>query len=227
MAFFNISSFFGNSSTNSFSSFNFADYASIRNGSYGRLLKAYYSQAKQTTTTKSDTDKKADKTTDTDNTGLSKMKKEADGLKEAADKLANEDMWKKTGGEYDMDKIASAVKSFANEYNDVIDQSSKVGTKDVTMQTGFMTSMTKTMSNALSKVGVTVGADGRLSVNEDTLKKADAKDVKSLFSGDYSYAGQIAEKAGAISSAAVRNSSLYTSNGLLSSVLRSSYNNWI
>ena len=61
MAFFNISSFFGNSSTNSFSSFNFADYASIRNGSYGRLLKAYYSQAKQTTTTKSDTDKKADK----------------------------------------------------------------------------------------------------------------------------------------------------------------------
>ena len=91
MAFFNISSFFGNSSTNSFSSFNFADYASIRNGSYGRLLKAYYSQAKQTTTTKSDTDKTADKTTDTDNTGLSKMKKEADGLKEAADKLTDED----------------------------------------------------------------------------------------------------------------------------------------
>ena len=227
MAFFNISSFFGNSSTNSFSSFNFADYASIRNGSYGKLLKTYYSQAKQSTTTKADTDKKTDKTADIDNTGLSKMKKEADGLKSAADKLTSEDMWKKTGSEYDMDKIASAVKSFANEYNDVIDQSSKLGTKDVTMQTGFMTSMTKTMSNALSKVGVTVGADGRLSVNEDTLKKADAKDVKSLFSGDYSYAGQISEKASAISSAAVRNSSLYTSDGLLSSVLQGSYNNWI
>lgn len=227
MAFFDISSFFGNSSTNSFSSFNFADYASIRNGSYGKLLKSYYSQVKQTTTTKSDTDTKTDKTTDTDNTGLSKMKKEADGLKSAADKLTSDDMWKKTNGEYDMDKIASAVKSFANEYNDVIDQSAKVGTKDVTMQTGFMTSMTKTMSNALSKVGVTVGADGKLSVNEDTLKSADAKDVKSLFSGDYSYAGQISQKASAISSAAVRNSSLYTSSGLLSSVLQGSYNSWI
>lgn len=227
MAFFDISSFFNNSGADSFSSFNFADYASIRNGSYGKLLKSYYSQAKQSSTAKSDTDDKTDKTTDIDTTGLSKMKKEADGLKSAADKLASDDTWQKTNGSYDMEKIAGAVKSFADEYNDVISQSAKLGTKDVASQTGYMTSMTSTMSKALSKVGVTVGADGKLSVNEDTLKNADAKDVKSLFSGDYSYAGQISQKAAAISSAAVRNSSLYTSSGLLSSVLQGSYNSWI
>ena len=42
MAGFNISSFFNNSKPSFMSSFNFSDYASIKNGSYKKLVKAHY-----------------------------------------------------------------------------------------------------------------------------------------------------------------------------------------
>ena len=71
------------------------------------------------------------------------------------------------------------------------------------------------------------GADVRLSVDEEALKKADAKDVKALFSGNHSYASQIANNASAIGSAAVRSSSMYSSNGTLSSSLSGLFDKWI
>lgn len=228
MAYFDISSFFGNTKTNHMNSFNFSDYSAIKNGSYGKLLKSYYASVKKdSTVSKNDKETNKNKLLNTDSAGLSKMKKEADGLKTKAAALNEDELWEKKNGEYDMGKITSAVKSFANEYNDVIDQSQKVGSKDVTMQTGFMKSMTSTMANALSKVGVSVGTDGKMTVDETSFKNADVKDIKALFAGKYSYAAQIEEKASAISSAAVRSSSMYSSNGLLTSTLQGSYNDWI
>ena len=228
MAYFDISSFFGNTKTNHMNSFNFSDYSAIKNGSYGKLLKSYYASVKKdSTVSKNDKETNKNKLLNTDSAGLSKMKKEADGLKTKAAALNEDELWEKKNGEYDMGKITSAVKSFANEYNDVIDQSQKVGSKDVTMQTGFMMSMTSTMANALSKVGVAVGSDGKMTVDENSFKNADVKDIKALFAGKYSYAAQIEEKASAISSAAVRSSSMYSSNGLLTSTLQGSYNDWI
>ena len=47
---FNISSMFGGfGSNNSLGSFNFSDYASIKNGSYGKLMKSYYAEQKKST----------------------------------------------------------------------------------------------------------------------------------------------------------------------------------
>ena len=139
MAYFDISSFFGNTKTNHMNSFNFSDYSAIKNGSYGKLLKSYYASVKKdSTVSKNDKETNKNKLLNTDSAGLSKMKKEADGLKTKAAALNEDELWEKKNGEYDMGKITSAVKSFANEYNDVIDQSQKVGSKDVTMQTGFM-----------------------------------------------------------------------------------------
>lgn len=224
MANFNISSFFNNSRPSGFGSINFSDYALIKSGSYKKLMKAYFAQQKDTSATKEDKTTKKKPVDDTVTTTISKMKSEADGLKTAAESLNDADLWKQTKGEYDKDKITSAVKKFASEYNDVLNQSAKVNAKDVVQQTGFMTSMSKTMSNALSKIGVTIGADGKMSVNEDTLKEANMKDVKSMFYGSHSYGSQIAQKASAISSAALRSSSMYSSNGALSSTLASLFN---
>ncbi len=227
MAIFDISSFFGNNSSNLFSSFNFGDYAAIRNGSYKKLLKSYYAQQNTSSSTSSSNEtKKTDTLDTTDTTGLSKMKTEAKGLKDAADAFKDEDLWKKTNGEYDTDKIVSAIKTFANEYNDVIEQSGKVNASDVASDTRFMMSLTSTMSNSLSKIGITVGTDGKLSVNEDTLKEANMTKVKALFSDEYSYSGQVSQKAGSIENSAVRNSSLYTSSGQFTNYF-SNYNNWI
>lgn len=227
MAGFDFSSFFGNKSSGGFGMFNFGDYAAIRNGSYKKLLKSYYSQQKTSqSTNSSDETKKTEKLDKADTTGLSKMQTEAKGLKEAADAFKNEDLWKKTNGEYDTDKIVGAIKTFANEYNDVIEQSGKVNAKDVASDTRFMMSLTNTMSNSLSKVGITVGTDGKLSVNEETLKGANMTKVKALFSDEYTFSGQVSQKAGSIENSAARSSSLYTSNGQFTNSF-SSYNNWI
>lgn len=204
---FNFSTFFGNSGNSGLGSINFNDLALIRRGSYKKLMKSYYSKDKETT--KNDKDDKTNKKTEfTDATGLTNMKKEADGLKNATETLNNNELWKQKNGEYDMDKIVSAVKTFVNEYNDVLNQNAKVSYKDVSQHTSYMTSLTKTLSGSLSKVGVTIGTDGKMSVDEETLKKADIKHVKELFSGTVSYVSQVGQKASAISSAALRNASL-------------------
>ena len=214
------------SSMNSLSSgINFGDYNAIRNGSYRKLLKAYYADEKTTTSKGNTTTKKDDYTTD--RTGLSLMKKDADELKDSAKALSDSSLWKQTNGSYDMDKITKAVKDFASDYNDVISQSAKVSNKDIAQYKNWMSSMTSTMSKALSKVGVSAGVDGKLTVDEDTLKNADIKNLKSLFSGDTSYASQIEQKASNISSAALRNSSLYSRNGMLSGTLASTFSGWM
>lgn len=233
---FNISSFFKNSNSGVMGSFDFSEYSAVKNGSYRKLVKAHYkNQSDAIPTKKNKTDKtdKADVTkkysavNNTDKTGLTKMKKEADSLKSAASALNDANLFKETNGSVDMDKITSAIKSFAKSYNSAIDQTDEVSSKDVSMQAGFMKSLSKTMSNALSKVGVTVGTDGKMTVDEDALKKADVKDMKNLFTGKHSYAAQVADQASAISSAALRNASTYSSTGALNSNLSSMFSDWI
>lgn len=225
----NISSLFGglNTGNSLFGSINLSDYHSIRSGAYKKLISKYYEQDNSVSSKRDKTHKTQLSAPTQDTSGLTKMKKETEGLKSAATSLSKDDLWKTTNGEYDMDKIASAVKDFADSYNSVVDQSAKVSARDVTQQTGFMTSLTNTMSKALSKVGVTIGSDGKMSVDEDALKKASASNVKSLFSGTHSYAAQVAQNASAISSAATRNSSLYDGNGAYTSTISNMYNYFV
>lgn len=212
---FNISSLFSSlGSNNLLSSINFSDYASIRNGSYRKLLKAHYAEEKQTTaSSKPATDKKNDSTVN--NTGLAQLKKESDSLKAAAENLKKEDLWKQTDGKYNMDKIADAIKAFAGEYNDTLTNASKVTPTAIATDVKYMKSMTATMSNALSKVGITIGYDGSMSVNEEKLKNANGSSLKSLFSGSTSYGAQIAQKASEISRDAIRNTGVISNNGSL------------
>ncbi len=225
----NISSLFNNlGAGNTFGSINFGDYASIKNGSYGKLVKSYYAEQKKSPEgDKTSAAKPVKKEESVDKTGLNQMKKEADDLKLAAEDLNKDDLWKQTDGEYDMDKIVAAVKSFANEYNDTVSQASKVNSKDVAQDVNYMKSMTNTMSKALSKIGVTVGTDGKINVNEDELKKANVSNIKSLFSGSVSYGSQIASRAREISRDTVMNSSIYGSDGALSNSLNNMFNKWI
>ena len=224
----NISSLFSSLGTSS--PINFSDYAAIKNGSYGKLAKAYYAKQKDTDTvekTSSKVSTKAKAKTDVDTTGLSKMKKDADSLKSAAETLNDNNLWKKTDGKADMEKIASAVSDFAKEYNDTINQVSKVSSKEVAQSAKYMTSMTGTMSNALSKIGISVGNDGKLSVDEDALKKSDVNKIQALFSGNNSYGMQIAKDANEISKATVMNTGTYAEDGSLTSTLSGLFNSWV
>lgn len=227
---FDVTSLFGglnsNNNNNLFGGINLSDYSLIKRGGYKKLMKSYYDEQSGKTTHKNNvtTNKKEQAV---DKTGLTQMKKESDGLKSAVEAFNKDDLWKQTNGEYDMEKITGAVKSFVNEYNDVINQSSKVNSKEISQTMRYMSSMTNTMSKALSKIGVEVGVDGKLSINEDTLKKANVTSIKSMFAGAGSYGAQIEAKASEVSRATIMNSSMYSSNATLSSGLNGMYDKWI
>lgn len=214
-----ISSMFGKSSYNS--SFNLNDYSLIKSGSYKKLMKAYYAkpEASKDKTTNSNNTVVNKLSESTDKTGLTKMKAEADSLNKSAAELTSENLWKADTKKED---VVNAVKDFANSYNNVVDQSSKVKSNDISNNMRWMTSMSNTMSKALGSIGITVGADNKLSVDEEKLGSADMKAVKSMFEGERSYGGQIEAKARNMTNA-VNMTGIYNNQASMTNALQSMF----
>ena len=202
--------------------FSLSDYAAIKNGSYGKLLKAYYAKQDAEKASGGDSVQKS-----------SLMKTGADALKKSADALNNDELWEKkkikkkdekTGEEievedYDFDAITKAVKLFVEDYNDVIKQAGDSNSKDVLRNAVWLTGMTEANENILSKIGITVGKGNELELDEEALKKADIQTLKSAFTGYNSFADKVSMKANNISNAAARTSGTYRKNGTYSNTL--------
>lgn len=215
------SSLFSGMQSGTTNSFNLGDYATIKNGSYKKLLKAYYNKQDTDKTSSSDSKKvSADK--------KSKMIKDsADTLKKAADALNDKSLWekkkiKKTDEEtkesietedYDWDAITKAVQNFVDSYNDVIKEAGDADSKSVLRSTLFMTGSMSKNQNLLSKVGISIGKDNKLSLDKDKLKEAKISDLKSLFTGYNSVANRVSQKASTISGYAAQSGSTYNSKG--------------
>lgn len=208
-----------------------SDYASIKNGSYGKLLKAYYAkQDAENASVSGDSRQK-----------LTLMRSSADSLKKSADALNNSSLWEKkkikkkdeeTGEEnevedyedYDWDSITKAVKSFIEDYNAVVGQAGDSDTKNVLRNAMWMTGITDSAENLLSKVGITIGKGNKLELDEDALKEANVTTLKALFTGSGSFADQISQKADSLSrvasnAAAKVKGTTYTSSGSYSDTL--------
>lgn len=185
--------------------FSLSDYAAIKNGSYGKLLKAYYA--------KQDAEKAASGGDSVQKSTL--MKNGADALKKSADALNNSELWEKN----DFDAITKAVKSFVEDYNDVIKQAGDSNSKDVLRNAVWLTGMTEANENILSKIGITVGKGNEIELDEEALKKADIQTLKSVFTGYNSFADKVSMKANSISNAAARTSGTYRKNGTYNNAL--------
>ena len=184
-----------------------SDYASIRNGSYSKLLKKYYSLD----STSDSSNKKTSLSTSKDDTKtLKAIDNTTDALKESADtllsngsnsvfrKVSKTDEKGNVTNEYDKDKIYGAVKQFVDDYNDVVDSVGKSNTSSIQSNAKAMYYLTQANKALLSSVGIGVDTDGKLSVNEESFKKADMSTVKSLFHGAGSYGYQVSAKASLI-----------------------------
>lgn len=179
---------------------NYSDYATIRNGSYFKLMKAYYgmdaSQAVKDTV--------ANKTTATskdDAKALARIESSADDMKASADALlenGTKSLFKtervndKEGNvttEYDTDKIYKAVSKFVDDYNSLIENASESNTANISGAAERLVKMTGYNEKILEKVGITVDEDNHLKVDEKTFKAADMATVKGLFNerGGYGY----------------------------------------
>ena len=187
---------------------NYSDYATIRNGSYFKLMKAYCNttegnenikQAVSSTSTSKDSAKK-----------LSSIESNSDDLKEAADALlakGSKSVFEKTSSvdengkwteKYDTEAIYKAVKKFAASYNDLVDATEDTKTSNIENAAKRMNNLTKANEKLLADVGITVDEDDKLVVDEEKLKKADMTTVKSLFNTTGGYGYQAAAQASMI-----------------------------
>lgn len=228
-----------------------SDYASIKNGSYGKLMKAYYSQNSNSDVKKLAKDSVGrtvkDAVTKEDAKKLNKVQTTTDELKESADALlktgsksvfAQKDITTKdenglesTKRGYDVDAIYSAVNDFVNKYNSVINAVDSADVSTVTSRAQNMVNQTSYNESLLNKVGITMKDDGTLSLDKDTFMKADMSKVKSLFNGSGSYGYQVSAQASMINYSADRAASktaIYTGSGTYNSVLNngSIYNSY-
>lgn len=205
-----------------------SDYASLKNGSYSKMMKAYYEKLDaEKASSKGDTPQK-----------LTLIKSGADALKKSADALNDSSLWEtkkikkkdeETGEEtevedYDWDAITKAVKTFIGDYNSLVEHLGSSDTKNLLRNAAWMTNITDKTQNLLSKIGISVGGGNKLKLDEEALKKADVTTLKSLFTGYGSFSDKIAQKAQNISQEAANAASrtkgiIYTKNGAYSDAL--------
>jgi hypothetical protein len=214
-------------------SLDLSQYNSIKSGSYGKLLKAYYSVTSDTGSTKksssSDSSDESSKTTTSTSTSTSKdtskvlagIESDSESLTDTAKELytrSNNQVFKKdTSGNYNTDTIYSKASDFVENYNSLIASAGKTSTSTIANSLSSMKSLTKTNTDALSEIGISVDSkSGTLSIDEETFKSADVDKIKSLFNGTGSYAYGVATQSSMIDSyaqAEASKSNTYSSTG--------------
>ena len=175
---------------------NVSDYASIKNGSYGKLMKSYYALDEQDTK-----DKKSKNDTDDTDATIRSIKTAADDLKDSAAALhSSKSLFAKdANGEYDMEAIYEKVNAFIEDYNSMIGSVGSAETESIAKAGGNLVNATSNNIDMLSKLGISVsGADFTLSINKEKFMKSDISEIKSMFSGVGSFAYQVGAKASRI-----------------------------
>ncbi len=166
-----------------------SDYASIKNGSYGKLMKAYYAKDGASKELSSVVDSKKTKSAAADDAStLTEIRKSAQKLSETAGSLADTDF-------EDQDKSLKAVKSFVDDYNNMINEGLKADTSSISKKIVSMDNLSLSNEKNLSNVGITLKDDGTLSLDEEAFKKADSASLKSLFGGAGSYGYSVSQQA--------------------------------
>ena len=163
------SGFSSSRSSNAASSFianmDMTTYSGIRSGSYFKLLKSYYgnnlnSKAQSLVSSSVSTSKDSAKT-------LASIESESEDMVKSAQALY------KNSRKDDTDATYKKVSAFVSDYNSLINAADDSETKQISRNLESMKSLTDINSKSLAKVGITVDSkSGKLSVDEDTFKKA-------------------------------------------------------
>lgn len=187
-----------------------SDYASIKNGSYGKLMKTYYGADKASSTVQASkksnssnvldkileekrnpkVSKEAQKANAELTTGLSSLNSTVSALQ--SDKTYTDT----ANGQSASAKTVSAVKDFVANYNDVVKAAKNSTLSSKTAYVANMMSNTAASADKLAEIGITVNSNGTLELNESKLKATDVSKVQELFSPQdiMSYGSKIASR---------------------------------
>lgn len=102
------------------------------------------------------------------------------------------------------DQIVSDVKSFVNQYNNMLNDLQESGTRTDTSFLTQLNSMSRVAEKELSLTGVTRRADGTLAVDEKKLEAADVDTLEKVWGGK-GFSAKAAAKAGTVESTAEYN----------------------
>lgn len=202
--------------TNSSSTFSLAEYGLIRSGAYRRVVKSYYGSTKNTGILSAE-EKNANKIAANESMTT---KTQANNLKDSITSItSNLDKIFKTKEEdgktvFDSEEALKSVKDFVSKYNELIDTVSESDDNTILRNGVWMTGEMSAYSKALSEVGITIGSDNKLSLNETDFEEADVSNLKTLFGNNsYSLAGSIISKATTIASQSTLNALRLTRTG--------------
>lgn len=180
-----------------------SDYAAIKNGSYGRMIKTYYAKLeKQEAEESGKTDsKKAGKVKDSTSASA------AQSLYKSASALTSLNYDDRS--EENVNKITDSVSSFIKDYNSLMKSAAKSENTTVQKQAESLYNSYYSSYKLFSKIGITMNSDRTLSFDEDSMKKAlqdtehgNGATVKTLFGGIGSFADKAVNKASQIYRAA-------------------------
>lgn len=212
MNFWNSNSLYGsnNNSTNLYSLF--SERNAIKNGTYKKLLKSYYSSLEENSGSKTSTSKRRGQNNIIDKLlkekmypTVSKETQEANtnltngigSLKSSISTLQSEKTFEDTeNGKTASEKVVSAMKSYVTNYNNVVTASKSSTLSNKTAYVANMMSTTSKFEKELGEIGVMLKNDGTLQLDETKLKNADLSKVQKLFSTEniQSYGSTIASR---------------------------------
>ncbi len=202
----------GKGASNVASSNFLGEYAQIKNGSYAKLMKAYYGKNGSEATKKlaKDSVRRAKEPTQ-ESKLYAKVISTTDALKDAADAMLEgksksifekkEITQKDANGveqttlDYDKDAIYKAVDSFISAYNAVIKAVDDVDNKSIENRASSMVGNSIANLKMLNQIGVTINMDTTMSVDKESFMKVDMGKVKALFGSVGSYGYQASAQA--------------------------------
>lgn len=159
------------------------DYAMIQSGAYKKLLNKYYSEDSKTESTGSTEDTAEQKA---EKTALMTAKTAASDLKDAVNALGKAE----GTGEDRLEK----AKSFVKAYNTFLDSTEDVENTKVLQKTLWMISDVKANDKLLEDAGIKIGADNKLTLDEEKFKAAGENVLDTLFVGRNSLLGKVESK---------------------------------
>lgn len=199
------SNIYNNNKNNNFMyDFNLSDYASIKNGSYKKILKAYYKemdfQKSSLTNQHIVTDRNSSSTVNKSDFSIDNTKKEEiTGLQDVVNKLKNSTNRLLNKGSTsvfhhsDREALYKEVSGFVSNFNAMVEKGSNSSFDTISRISKRMLDTVKDNETALSEIGISLKG-GSLAIDKDTFMKADVGQVKSLFNESNSFVDFVSKR---------------------------------
>lgn len=189
-----MNSFFGETSSANQSTSNtsnlLGDYFSIRNGTYLKVAKKFYSDENNLRNKLGSASKIDEKQLDLTKSGaeaaIGSMVKLMDAKLYNKVEKRDADGYRYT--DYNKEDIYKNLNAFVDAYNNLVKNVGDLEDRQTLKNGVRMVEQTKVYSGALGKIGISIESDNTLKISEEAFNKADMSDVKSMFTGNVSFA---------------------------------------